>query len=141
MAACFAYNFIAVGPAATTSPDVDSRSRSRFWGVVATAGVLSARAPALNSSLGDFARTLMCAAAPNVLVLDHLNLNHERGRHDLVNAFYFETLGCVPDPRKAENLKLGRKGVWANAGMHQFHLSEGATAQVFDGEVLSRTQT
>jgi len=72
---------------------------------------------------------------PNVLMLDHLNLNHEKGRHDLVKAFYFDILGCAVDPRKAENLALGRKGVWANAGMHQFHLSEGETAQVFDGEV------
>jgi hypothetical protein len=65
--------------------------------------------------------------------VDHLNINHEAGRHDLLTAFYFDVLGCAIDPRKAENLDKGRKTVWANAGIHQFHLSEGATAQVFDG--------
>ena len=29
------------------------------------------------------------AVGSNVLLLDHLNINHERGRHDLVCAFYF----------------------------------------------------
>ena len=71
----------------------------------------------------------------DVLLLDHLNLNHERGRHDLLRAFYLDTLRLTPDPRKAENLALGRKGVWANAGITQFHLPEGERAQVFDGVV------
>uniref|UniRef100_A0A7S1UES1 Glyoxalase-like domain-containing protein n=1 Tax=Phaeomonas parva TaxID=124430 RepID=A0A7S1UES1_9STRA len=71
----------------------------------------------------------------NVLILDHVNVNHERGRHDLLKAFYFDVLGLSPDPRKAENIAKGRKTLWANAGIHQFHLSEGATAQVFDGTV------
>ena len=33
--------------------------------------------------------------ANNILVLDHLNINHERGRHDLVLAFYIDALGCA----------------------------------------------
>ena len=61
----------------------------------------------------------------NVLILDHLNINHEKGRHDLVKAFYFDLLGMTPDPRKQENLEAGRKTLWANAGIHQFHLPEG----------------
>ena len=36
----------------------------------------------------------------NVLIVDHLNLNHERGRHDLLSAFYFDLLGLAIDPRK-----------------------------------------
>jgi catechol 2,3-dioxygenase-like lactoylglutathione lyase family enzyme len=75
----------------------------------------------------------MTAATGGVLLVDHLNINHEAGRHDLVRAFYFDLLGCAVDPRKADNLEKGRKGLWANAGINQFHLSEGATAQVFDG--------
>jgi hypothetical protein len=67
--------------------------------------------------------------------MDHLNINHEAGRHDTVRAFYFDLLGCAIDPRKADNLENGRKGVWANAGIHQFHLGEGETAQVFDGVI------
>lgn len=74
-------------------------------------------------------------STPNILILDHVNLNHERGRHDLVRAFYFETLGLACDPRKSENIARGKGGVWANAGIHQIHLSEGATAQVFDGVI------
>lgn len=71
----------------------------------------------------------------NVLILDHLNINHEKGRHDLVKAFYFDLLGMTPDPRKEENLEAGRKTLWANAGIHQFHLPESPTAQVFDGTI------
>lgn len=70
----------------------------------------------------------------NIRLLDHLNINHEKGRHDMIKAFYFDTLGLIPDPRKKENLDLGRKTLWANAGITQFHFSEGAPdAQVFDG--------
>ena len=72
----------------------------------------------------------------NVLILDHLNINHEKGRHDLASAFYFHLLGCEPDARKADNLVAGKGTVWANTGMHQFHLSEGKPeAQVLDGKV------
>jgi catechol 2,3-dioxygenase-like lactoylglutathione lyase family enzyme len=57
-------------------------------------------------------------------------------RADLVRAFYFDVLGLVPDTRKAANLDAGSGTVWANAGIHQFHLSEGAPgAQVFDGVI------
>lgn len=58
----------------------------------------------------------------NVLLLDHLNINHEKSRHDLLRAFYFDTLGLAIDPRKTENLEKGRKTLWANAGITQFHL-------------------
>eukprot|EP00967_Tisochrysis_lutea_P140052 scaffold255313_cov28-Tisochrysis_lutea.AAC.1 len=90
---------------------------------------------------GSFAaaRAQMTAAAVEtsggVLLVDHLNINHEAGRHDLLCAFYFDLLGCAVDPRKAENLEMGCNSVWANVGIHQFHLSEGETAQVFDGVV------
>jgi len=77
----------------------------------------------------------MVSATSGVLLVDHLNMNHEAGRHDLVKGFYFELLGLAIDPRKADNLDKGRKGLWANAGIHQFHLSEGTTAQVFDGVI------
>jgi hypothetical protein len=66
----------------------------------------------------------------NVLLMDHLNLNHEASRHDLVKAFYFDVLGLVPDPRKAENMEKGRKTLWANAGITQFHLPEAERSQV-----------
>lgn len=69
-----------------------------------------------------------------VLLLDHININHEKGRHDLLRAFYFDLLGCAVDPRKEENLAKGRKTLWANIGIHQFHFSEGSPqAQTLDG--------
>jgi len=72
----------------------------------------------------------------NILVLDHLNINHERGRHDWLRAFYFDFLKCVVDPRKKENIELGRKTLWANIGANQFHLPEGKPeAQVLKGLV------
>jgi hypothetical protein len=40
----------------------------------------------------------------NVLMLDYLNINHERGRDDWFKGFYFDFLGCVVDPRTADNL-------------------------------------
>lgn len=71
-----------------------------------------------------------------VLLLDHLNINHEKGRHDVVKAFYFDFLGCSIDPRKYDNYLSGKKTVWANIGMHQFHLPEGEPkAQVFQGMI------
>lgn len=71
-----------------------------------------------------------------VLLLDHLNINHERGMQDAAKAFYFDFLGCSVDPRKYENYLAGKGTVWANIGMHQFHLPEGnPKAQVFDGMV------
>ena len=50
-----------------------------------------------------------------VLLMDHLNINHERGRHDALNAFYFDFLGCGVDTRKYDNYLAGRKvssSVW-----------------------------
>ena len=44
-----------------------------------------------------------------VLILDHLNINHEKGRHDIVKAFYFDFLGLAVDPRKYENIAAGSK--------------------------------
>mmetsp|Transcript_17887 Transcript_17887/g.39131 ORF Transcript_17887/g.39131 Transcript_17887/m.39131 type:complete len:209 (-) Transcript_17887:830-1456(-) len=70
----------------------------------------------------------------NILILDHLNINHEKGRHDLLKAFYFDFLNCAVDPRKEENIAKGTKTLWANIGAQQFHLPEGKpSAQVFDG--------
>lgn len=73
----------------------------------------------------------------NILILDHININHEKGRHDWLKSFYGEAfLGCAWDPRKAKNLETGHKTLWANIGAHQFHLSEGSPdAQVLDGLV------
>mmetsp|Transcript_13732 Transcript_13732/g.20983 ORF Transcript_13732/g.20983 Transcript_13732/m.20983 type:complete len:375 (+) Transcript_13732:134-1258(+) len=72
----------------------------------------------------------------NILILDHLNINHEKGRHDLLKAFYFDFLKCAVDPRKEENLASGRNTLWANIGSNQFHLPEGKPeAQVFAGEI------
>ncbi len=71
-----------------------------------------------------------------VLLMDHFNINHEKGRHDALKAFYFDFLGCAIDPRKEENIERGSKTLWANVGMHQFHLPEGKPdAQVFDGVI------
>ena len=70
----------------------------------------------------------------DILILDHLNINHERGRHDWLRSFYFDFLGCAVDPRKEENLAKGKKTIWANIGAHQFHLPEGTPdAQVWNG--------
>lgn len=71
----------------------------------------------------------------NVLIMDHLNINHPKGRHDLVKCFYVETMGLTLDARKQENIDKGRKTLWANAGITQFHLPEADNAQVFDGIV------
>lgn len=68
--------------------------------------------------------------------MDHLNINHEKGRHDLLKHFYFETLGFAIDPRKEENILKERKGLWANAGITQLHLGEGEPhAQIVDGYI------
>lgn len=75
------------------------------------------------------------AGLGNVLILDHFNINHEKGRHDLLKAFYFDLLGLAIDPRKVDNLEKGKKTLWANAGAHQFHLPEAESAQVFDGTI------
>mmetsp|Transcript_13938 Transcript_13938/g.20591 ORF Transcript_13938/g.20591 Transcript_13938/m.20591 type:complete len:350 (-) Transcript_13938:57-1106(-) len=72
----------------------------------------------------------------NVLIMDHLNINHQKGRHDLLKAFYFDFLRCAIDPRKSDNIASGKKTLWANVGAQQFHLPEGKPdAQVLDGVV------
>ena len=70
----------------------------------------------------------------NILILDHINMNHQQGRHDFVKAFYVDLLQCTLDPRKIKNVEKGKGTVWANIGAHQFHLPEGSPdAQVLDG--------
>lgn len=72
----------------------------------------------------------------NILILDHLNINHEKGRHDWLKAFYFDFLNCAVDPRKQENFVQGRKTLWANIGANQFHLPEGKPdAQILNGVI------
>lgn len=76
------------------------------------------------------------AATNEILILDHLNINHEKGRHDWLKAFYVDFLRCALDPRKIENVDKGKKTLWANIGSNQFHLPEGKPdAQVLDGIV------
>ena len=71
-----------------------------------------------------------------ILLLDHLNINHQKGQHDALKAFYFDFLRCTIDPRKYENYVAGSKTIWANVGMHQFHLPEGKPdAQVLEGVI------
>lgn len=72
----------------------------------------------------------------SILILDHLNINHEKGRHDWLKAFYVDFLQCALDPRKIENVEKGKKTLWVNIGSNQFHLPEGKPdAQVLDGIV------
>jgi hypothetical protein len=33
----------------------------------------------------------------NILILDHININHQKERHDLLKAFYFDFLQCGID--------------------------------------------
>ena len=89
--------------------------------------------PTMSSSAGGSAQK--SNNDNNILILDHINMNHGKGRHDWLKSFYGEEfLGCAWDPRKAKNLETGRKTLWANLGAHQFHLPEGSPdAQVLDG--------
>ena len=73
----------------------------------------------------------------NILLLDHLNINHEKGRHDLLKAFYFDVLKCAVDPRKQENIDKGSGSVWANCGINQFHLPSEPQAQVLAGSYIA----
>lgn len=83
-----------------------------------------------------FESSALSAPFRNVLILDHLNINHEKHRHDQLKAFYFSFLQCAVDPRKKENIDKGRKTVWANIGAQQFHLPEGTpNAQVLKGHI------
>eukprot|EP00977_Amphora_coffeiformis_P014781 scaffold4223_cov189-Amphora_coffeaeformis.AAC.41 len=103
--------------------------------------VLSAKAFAASSSFSSFSCSLSQTNNNNnnnnnVLILDHLNMTHERGRHDWLKAFYFDFLQIVVDPRKAENIEKGHKTLWANIGATQLHLPEGKPdAQVLQGIV------
>jgi hypothetical protein len=72
----------------------------------------------------------------NILLLDHLNINHEKSRHDLLKAFYFDVLKCAVDPRKQENIDKGSGSVWANCGINQFHLPSETQAQVLAGPYI-----
>ena len=89
----------------------------------------------LMSAEGTAMRVPINVKPGGILLMDHLNINHEAGRHDLVKEFYFDTLGLAIDPRKEENIAKQKNGLWANAGITQFHLAEGKTAQVLDGEI------
>ena len=104
-----------------------------------------------NAGICSFGRWQMCLSGTtsktlptnplvgtgNILLLDHLNINHEAGRHDLLKSFYFEILGCSIDPRKEENLIRGKKTLWANVGINQFHLPEETEPQVFSYQCYS----
>lgn len=71
----------------------------------------------------------------NVVLMDHLNINHQESRHDLLKAFYSDTLGLALDPRKQDNVEKGRKTLWFNAGITQLHLPEAPQAQKLNGVV------
>ena len=72
----------------------------------------------------------------NILLLDHLNINHRQHDHPTLLSFYQDTLGCVLDSRKSASLTAKKGTVWANAGATQFHLSEGQPdPQVLDGKI------
>lgn len=107
-------------------PSSSSRQQSTASGI--DAGATDATA----ASRDDEERKNNC----RVLLMDHLNINHEKGKHDALKAFYFDFLGCSVDPRKYANYLEGKNTLWANAGLHQFHLPEGNPhAQVFNGMI------
>ena len=100
-------------------------------------GFLLPSSPLFTASRSRHSASIAASASleQNVLLLDHLNINHAKGRHDLLSAFYFDLLGCAPDPRKEDNLLKGRKTLWANLGITQFHLPEADVPQVWEGVV------
>ncbi|GMI37257.1 hypothetical protein TeGR_g15040 [Tetraparma gracilis] len=74
--------------------------------------------------------------APQILLLDHMNLNHRLGDHQSVLSFYVRTLALSLDSRKAPNIDAGEGTLWVNAGATQLHLSGGRPEpQVLDGRV------
>jgi hypothetical protein len=100
--------------------------------------ILVAISTAFSASLNPAASSsnYLATTKNNILILDHLNINHEKGRHDWLKAFYVDFLRCALDPRKMENVVHGKKTIWANIGAQQFHLPEGKPdAQVLDGLV------
>ena len=64
--------------------------------------------PRLVSPLRTHAPISVGLQTNNILILDHLNINHEKGRHDLLKAFYFDVLKCAVDPRKWQALRSAR---------------------------------
>ena len=123
----------------TTSAFVNTAAnRQRYVNIPPATAVLasiseSSILPATDEVLNE---QTSASASCHVLLLDHININHEKGRHDVLKAFYFDFLGCAIDPRKYDNYLSGSKTVWANIGMHQFHLPEGEPkAQVFQGMI------
>lgn len=77
------------------------------------------------------------SSSSNIIVLDHLNINHEQGTHDSLLKFYVDTLGMTLDCRKLENVEKKKGTVWVNGGATQFHLSEGKPdPQVVDGRII-----
>lgn len=88
----------------------------------------------------------------NILIMDHWNINYEKGRQDWLVTFWVDFLQCALDPRKVENLEdpdhrqaaglsstictSPKRTLWANIGAHQFHLPQGKpSAQVLDGSI------
>lgn len=101
--------------------------------------LLSAISLSISSTVPNACEAFSAASSlkdNNILILDHLNINHQKGRHDWLKAFYVDFLQCALDPRKIENVHKGTKTIWANIGSNQFHLPEGKPyAQVLDGVV------
>jgi len=84
------------------------------------------------SSRSDSSRSNPC----EVLLLDHFCMDYEKGRQDVLKAFYFDFLACAIDPRTKDNYDSEKKTLFANIGLNQFRLSEGTPdAQVFDGSI------
>jgi hypothetical protein len=107
-----------------------------FWTSFAVTHVNSFSAGAPNFSNKSERPDTIGTKENNILILDHLKINHEQGRHDWLKAFYFDFLQCVVDPRKQKKIDVGKKTVWANIGANQFHLPEGKPdAQVLEGVV------
>lgn len=109
-----------------------STTRLRLNYPTCARGSITANEDTNDTSLSSDGNSSRC----RILLLDHLNINHEKGRHDALKAFYFDFLQCSIDPRKAENIQSGQGTLWANLGLHQFHLPEGKPhAQVLDGVI------
>ncbi|GKY98060.1 hypothetical protein MPSEU_000764000 [Mayamaea pseudoterrestris] len=75
-------------------------------------------------------------AKSSLLLLEHVNINIPSHEHI---DFYLNLLNLGLDPRKAGNVmnnnETSSKTLWANAGVSQFHLPYGETAQVIPGHV------
>jgi hypothetical protein len=107
---------------------------------------------AFSSAVKDTTSASLQQYENNLLLLDHWNINHEKGRQDLLLAFWVDFLKCALDPRKLENVQdpqhrsalqlpplasdTKKRTLWVNIGAHQFHLPQGKPdAQVLDGSV------